>query len=226
MPIVEVLINSFKTHSAINTDTFALPTPARSQARATMSRACVRQLSIPQVPAVQHRHHHTVRHAHPAVHVHGRMVHLPRRGRFSRLFYLGCVFSMIVPFQMVMFPLVSVAKRPLSQHTVDHPRHLPRLRRGPRRVHVLRLRQEPAARDRGGRRDRRLRPDPHVLQRRPAHAAPDAHLRRHSRGHVGVERLPPASLVLDINEYKTIPIHVQYLQGSYGTADLAQRWPS
>lgn len=28
------------------------------------------------------------------------------------------------------------------------------------------------------------------------------------------------SLVLDINEYKTIPIHVQYLQGSYGTADL------
>ena len=25
MPIVEVLINSFKTHSAINTDTFALP---------------------------------------------------------------------------------------------------------------------------------------------------------------------------------------------------------
>ena len=27
-------------------------------------------------------------------------------------------------------------------------------------------------------------------------------------------------LVLDINKYKTIPIHVQYLQGSYGTVDL------
>ena len=29
MPIVEVLINSFKTHSAINTDTFALPNAGR-----------------------------------------------------------------------------------------------------------------------------------------------------------------------------------------------------
>ena len=27
-------------------------------------------------------------------------------------------------------------------------------------------------------------------------------------------------LVLDINEYRTIPIHIQYLQGSYGTVDL------
>lgn len=27
-------------------------------------------------------------------------------------------------------------------------------------------------------------------------------------------------IVLDINKYKTIPIHVQYLQGSYGTVDL------
>ena len=28
------------------------------------------------------------------------------------------------------------------------------------------------------------------------------------------------TLVLDINKYKTIPIHVQYLQGSYGTVDM------
>ncbi len=27
-------------------------------------------------------------------------------------------------------------------------------------------------------------------------------------------------LVLDINEYRTIPIHIQYLQGSYGTVDM------
>ncbi len=40
MPIVEVLINSFKTHSAINTDTLR-PAECRHilQARATMSRA-------------------------------------------------------------------------------------------------------------------------------------------------------------------------------------------
>ena len=28
------------------------------------------------------------------------------------------------------------------------------------------------------------------------------------------------TLVLDITEYRTIPIHVQYLKGSYGTVDL------
>lgn len=28
------------------------------------------------------------------------------------------------------------------------------------------------------------------------------------------------ALVLDINEYRTIPIHIQYLKGSYGTVDL------
>ena len=27
-------------------------------------------------------------------------------------------------------------------------------------------------------------------------------------------------LVLDINEYRTIPIHIQYLKGSYGNVDL------
>ena len=27
-------------------------------------------------------------------------------------------------------------------------------------------------------------------------------------------------LVLDINKYRTIPIHIQYLKGSYGTVDL------
>ncbi len=27
-------------------------------------------------------------------------------------------------------------------------------------------------------------------------------------------------LVLDINKYKTIPIHIQYLRGSYGTVDM------
>ena len=27
-------------------------------------------------------------------------------------------------------------------------------------------------------------------------------------------------LVLDLNKYRTIPIHIQYLKGSYGTVDL------
>ena len=28
------------------------------------------------------------------------------------------------------------------------------------------------------------------------------------------------SLVLDVNRYRTIPIHIQYLRGSYGTVDM------
>ena len=32
-------------------------------------------------------------------------------------------------------------------------------------------------------------------------------------------------LVLDINEYRTIPIHIQYLKGSYGTVDLGATMP-
>ena len=27
-------------------------------------------------------------------------------------------------------------------------------------------------------------------------------------------------LVLDLDQYRTIPIHIQYLQGSYGSVDL------
>lgn len=36
---------------------------------------------------------------------------------------------------------------------------------------------------------------------------------------VWIDYLLPV-LVLDINEYRTIPIHIQYLKGSYGTVDL------
>lgn len=37
---------------------------------------------------------------------------------------------------------------------------------------------------------------------------------------MGLERLPFTHLVLDRTEYMTIPIHIQYLKGSYGSVDL------
>lgn len=37
---------------------------------------------------------------------------------------------------------------------------------------------------------------------------------------MGVERLSAALSLLDRTKYLTIPIHIQYLKGSYGTVDL------
>ena len=63
-----------------------------------------------------------------------------------RVVYYLCVFSMVVPFQMVMFTLAKTADTLKLNTPVDHPHHLPRLRCGPCRVHVHRLCQvHPAA---------------------------------------------------------------------------------
>ena len=81
---------------------------------------------------------------------------------------------------------------PEAQPAVDHPHHLPRLRRGPCRVHVRGLRQVHPALHRGGRGHRRLQPRADLLPGRPAHDEADLHLRRRSGDHVGLERLPAA----------------------------------
>ena len=112
----------------------------------------------------------------------------------SKAMYYLCVFSMVVPFQMVMLHSVPARRTRLGLRkpswTICH--HRPRLRRRARRVHVLRLYEERPDRDRRGRHDRRLQPHPDLLQGRvPAAQAHDG-LRRHPRGHVDMERLPAA----------------------------------
>ena len=54
----------------------------------------------------------------------------------SKAMYLLCVFSMVVPFQMVMFTLSKTADTLKLNTPVQHLRHLPRLRRGSGGVHV------------------------------------------------------------------------------------------
>ena len=141
-------------------------------------------------------------------------------GRFSRLFYLGCVFSMIVPFQMVMFPLVSVA----NDLYLNTPWTIPVIYLGfgaglavfmfSGFVKSLPLEiEEAAVIDGCG-----------PIRTFFSVVLPMLRPTLISVGILEVmwvwnDYLLP-SLVLDINEYKTIPIHVQYLQGSYGTADL------
>ena len=60
----------------------------------------------------------------------------------SKIVYYLCVFSMVVPFQMVMFTLARTADQAASEHPLDHPGDLPGLRRGPCGVHVHGLCQE------------------------------------------------------------------------------------
>ena len=108
MPIVEVLINSFKTHSAINTDTFALPNAGTFAGTSNY----VKGMTFGNYPFLKSLLYSiviTILSVTLILLCTSMAAWFISRvgGRFSRLFYLGCVFSMIVPFQMVMFPLVS-----------------------------------------------------------------------------------------------------------------------
>ena len=52
------------------------------------------------------------------------------------------VFSMVVPFQMVMFHPVQDRRHPQAEHPLEHLHHLPGLRRRAGGVHVHRLYEE------------------------------------------------------------------------------------
>ena len=110
MPIVEVLINSFKTHSAINTDTFALPNAGTFAGTSNY----VKGMTFGNYPFLKSLLYSiviTILSVTLILLCTSMAAWFISRvgGRFSRLFYLGCVFSMIVPFQMVMFPLSKLA---------------------------------------------------------------------------------------------------------------------
>ena len=139
---------------------------------------------------------------------------------FSRIVYYLCVFSMVVPFQMVMFTLAKTA----DTLKLNTPWTIPIVYLGfgaglavfmfTGFVKALPLEiEEAAAIDGCG----PLRTFFRVVfpMLKPTMIS------------VGVleimwvwnDYLLPY-LVLDINKYRTIPIHIQYLKGSYGTVDL------
>ena len=221
MPIVEVLINSFKTHSAINTDTFALPNAGTFAGTSNY----VKGMTFGNYPFLKSLLYSiviTILSVTLILLCTSMAAWFISRvgGQFSRLFYLGCVFSMIVPFQMVMFPLVSVA----NDLYLNTPWTIPVIYLGfgaglavfmfSGFVKSLPLEiEEAAVIDGCG-----------PIRTFFSVVLPMLRPTLISVGILEVmwvwnDYLLP-SLVLDINEYKTIPIHVQYLQGSYGTADL------
>ena len=223
LPIILVLINSFKLNSAINTDTFALPNgetfvgldnyiKGATFGNYPFYKSLLYSLVITLISAFL-----------ILLCTSMSAWYISRVGsRFTKIFYFACVFSMIVPFQMVMFPLVTVA----TDLRLNTPWTIPIIYLGfgaglavfmfTGFVKSLPLEiEEAAAIDGCG-----------PIRTFFMVVLPMLKTTLISVGILEVmwvwnDYLLP-TLVLDINKYKTIPIHVQYLQGSYGSVDLGE----
>ena len=221
MPIVMVAINSFKENGSINTDTFALPNEdtfmgfdnylkGMTFGNYPFWKSLVYSLLITVVSVVL-----ILLTTSMAAWYISRV-----GGKFSKIFYFGCVFSMIVPFQMVMFPLVTVA----TQLKLNTPWTIPIIYVGfgaglaifmfTGFVKSLPLEiEEAAAIDGCG-----------PLRTFFSVVLPMLKPTLISVGILEVmwvwnDYLLP-TLVLDIKKYRTIPMAIQYFRGSYGSVQM------
>lgn len=221
LPIMLVLINSMKSNSYVNMETFALPS-AKPFVGLDNYKNGMTFGNYPFVKSALYSLFITI--------VSSMLIlictsmaawYIARVGSlFSRIVYYLCVFSMVVPFQMVMFTLAKTA----DTLKLNTPWTIPIVYLGfgaglavfmfTGFVKALPLEiEEAAAIDGCG----PLRTFFRVVfpMLKPTMIS------------VGVleimwvwnDYLLPY-LVLDINKYRTIPIHIQYLKGSYGTVDL------
>ncbi len=221
MPVLLVLMNSLKTNAAVNTETFAFPTADTFVGLANYIKGMTFG-NYPFYKAIGYSFFITI--------VSSGLIllctsmaawYIARVGSlFSKIVYYLCIFSMIVPFQMVMFTLSNVADR-LKLNT---PWTIPIVYLGFGAglavfmfvgfVKSMPLEIEEAAAIDGCGPIRTF-----FLIVLP--------MLRPTMISVGVleimwvwnDYLLPY-LVLDINKYRTIPIHIQYLKGSYGTVDM------
>lgn len=220
-PIFEVLINSFKTNDAVNLNPFALPAGETFVGWGNY----IKGMTFGNYPFLNSVFYSLVITVLSTILI---LVctsmaawYIVRvNDRFSKLMYLLCAFSMIVPFQMVMYTLASTADK-LKLNT---PWAIPVIYLGfgaglavfmftgfikgiPLEI------EEAAAIDGCGAISTYFRVVFPML--------------KSILISVGVlevmwiwnDYLLPY-LVLDRTKYMTIPIHVQYLKGSYGTVDL------
>lgn len=221
LPVLLVMINAFKSNAYINTETFRLPTADSFVGFKNF----VKGMTFGNYPfyrAVFYSFFITI--------VSTVLIllctsmaawYISRVGSLlSKIVYFLCVFSMVVPFQMVMFTLARTADT-LSLNT---PYTIPVIYLGfgsglavfmfTGFVKSLPLEiEEAAAIDGCG-----------PVRTFFSVVLP---MLRPTMISVGVleimwvwnDYLLP-SLVLDVNEYRTIPVHIQYLKGSYGTVDM------
>lgn len=221
MPIVIVLYNSFKTNASINTDTFALPNAETfvgfanyqngmtvggySFALSFMYSLIITILSAGLILLCTSMAAWYISRVNDV---------------FSRVVYYLCVFSMVVPFQMVMFTLAKTA----HTLTLDTPWTIPVIYLGfgaglavfmfvgfvkgiPLDI------EEAASIDGCGPLRTFFRVVLPMLKPILISVAVLEIM------WVWNDYLLPY-LVLDRTKYKTIPIHIQFLQGSYGSVDL------
>lgn len=221
LPIFEVAVNSFKANAYVNTDTFALPNSESFVGFANYAKGMTFG-NYPFLKSVFYSFYITI--------VSTVLIllctsmaawYIARVGsKFSQIFYYLCVFSMIVPFQMVMYTLAGTAD---TLH-LNTPWSIPIVYLGfgaglaifmfvgftkglPLEI------EEAAAIDGCG---------PMVTFFNVVLA-----MLKPTMVSVGIleimwvwnDYLLPY-LVLDRTEYMTIPIHIQYLKGSYGSVDL------
>ena len=221
LPVLSVVINSFKLNTYVKTDTFALPFGEMWAGFDNFIKGMTFG-NYPFVNSVLYSLFITiVSTALILLFTSMAAWYIARvNSVVCKIFYFLCVFSMVVPFQMVMYPLSKTAD---SLH-LNTPWTIPIVYLGfgaglaifmfvgfvksiPIEI------EEAASIDGCG----PLRTYFKVVfpMLRPTMIS------------VGIleimwvwnDYLLPY-LVLDINEYRTIPIHIQYLKGSYGTVDL------
>ena len=221
LPVVAVLINSFKLNTFVKTDTFALPT---GEMWAGMDNF-IKGMTFGNYPfwnSVKYSVVITI--LSTALILIGTSMAAWYIARvdspFCKALYFLCVFSMVVPFQMVMFTLSNTA----DQLKLNTPWTIPVVYLGFGAglaifmfvgfVKSIPLEIEEAAAIDGCGPVRTF-----FLVVVP--------MLKPTMISVGIleimwvwnDYLLPY-LVLDLEKYRTIPIHIQYLKGSYGTVDL------
>lgn len=221
LPVLAVVINSFKLNTYVKTDTFALPTGEMSAGFGNFITGMTFG-NYPFMSSVLYSVIITLLSTFLILLCTSMAAWYIGRvdSTFCKAVYFLCVFSMVVPFQMVMFPLSKTADK-LHLNT---PWTIPIVYLGFGAglaifmfvgfVKAIPLEVEEAA-SIDGCGPVRIFFQVVVPMLKPTMIS------------VGIleimwvwnDYLLPV-LVLDINKYRTIPIHIQYLKGSYGTVDL------
>ena len=221
LPIFIVLINSFKANAYVNTETFAMPNEKSFVGFANYAKGMTFG-SYPFLKSVTYSLLITVLGA-ALILICTSMAawYISRVGTlFSKIVYYLCVFSMVVPFQMVMFNLAKTADR----LKLNAPWTIPVIYLGfgaglavfmfSGFVKSIPLEiEEAAAIDGCG-----------PLRTFFSVVLPMLKPTLISVGVLEImwiwnDYLLPY-LVLDGKKYMTIPIHIQYLKGSYGSVDM------
>ena len=221
MPVLLVVINSFKLNTFVKTDTFALPVGEMNAGWSNF----VKGMTFGNYPFAKSALYSLIITLASTILIllctSMTAWYIARvDSKFCRMIYFLCVFSMVVPFQMVMFTLSKTA----DVLNLNTPLTIPIIYLGFGAglaifmfvgfvKSVPRGMEEAAAIDGCG-----------PVRTFFLIVLPMLKSTMISVGILEImwvwnDYLLPY-LVLDINEYRTIPIHIQYLKGSYGTVDL------